>query len=117
MKRNSDFNTREEALSNLWEKREEFEKGDKLLEFERLEKEIKERPVLNLAVATELDFGEITEKAREIVGQDIFVDFRIDPSLVGGVVIIWKGQVIDYSVRKVMQEKRDEFKKIFLQWK
>src|SRR6186997_1087691 len=98
----SDFANREEALSSLWARREEFEEKDKLSEFESLEKKIKETPVLNMTLATDLDQSEIAKKAREVFQNDFFVEIRIDPHLIGGCQVIWKGQVYDFSIRKTM---------------
>ena len=58
MKNNFDFATREDALTQLWDKRGEFEKEDKLEEFEQIEKQIKQIPVLNLTITLDRDIYE-----------------------------------------------------------
>src|SRR3990167_5944360 len=113
MKNNFDFVTREEALTQLWDKRGEFEKEDKLEEFEQIEKQIKQIPVLNLTVAVDLnqdDLVKIREKAVGAIHESplLFLDARLDPTLIGGCVLIWKGQVFDYSVRKAITDKKKE---------
>ena len=107
MKNNFDFVTREEALTQLWDKRGEFEKEDKLEEFEQIEKQIKQIPVLNLTVAVDLNQDDLV-KIREKACLGRFLDIRLDPTLIGGCVLIWKGQVFDYSVRKAITDKKKE---------
>lgn len=103
--------TRDEALGALWDKRSWFEEKDKLSEFEELEKAIKTVPVVNLTVAVSLsseEVAEVLERIKKMFKKEIFLELRIDPNIVGGLIIVWKGMVLDYSVRKVILEKKRE---------
>ncbi len=109
--------TREEALSKLWSERKKYDGQDSEL-FEKLEdaeKTIKQVQVVNLSVPIGLDIDEIiqiAQKAQVVFGQKVFLEIRVDPSLMGGCVFVWKGLVYDYSLKKTIQDKRKEFKEI-----
>lgn len=109
MKNNFNFATREEALTELWDKRGEFEKNDELEKFEQIEKQIKQMPVLTISVVVDLNQEDLV-KIREKIGLDRFLDIKIDPTLIGGCVLIWQGEVHDYSVKKSIAEKKREFR-------
>lgn len=107
--------TKEEALKMLWSDREKFEELDKLDQFEEMEKEIKEVPVLNLTLALEFSDTELLEiykKVREVFETLMFVNFSVDPNLIGGCVVIWQGKVYDWSIKKSIVDKRKEFLEI-----
>lgn len=113
-----DSTTREDALSQLWVLRGKFEQEDKLEEFEKLEKEIKSVPVLNLTVAVDFskeEISEIVERIRKMFKKNVFLELRVDTSLIGGCVFVWDGQVHDFSLKKTISDKRLEFKKLL--WK
>ncbi len=119
MKNKFNFLSRSEALNDLWSRRDEFEKNDKLEEFEALEKEIKEVPTLTVDMVFEpnqKETLELLERTRKIFDFDVFLDLRINPSLIGGCVLVWNGMVFDYSIKKAMKEKRPEFKQL-IAWK
>lgn len=117
----TNYATREEALTALWKDRATFEKEDRLEDFEKLEKEIKGTPVLNLMVAVDFSFSEVSDilhKVKTLFDMNVFLDLRVDPSLIGGCVLIWNGNVYDYSLKKTIAEKRGEFKKLLTEkWK
>lgn len=117
----TNYATREEALTALWKDRTTFEKEDRLEDFEKLEKEIKSTPILNLTVAVDFSLGEIEDilqKVKTLFDKNVFLNLRVDPGLIGGCILVWNGTVHDYSLKKTIMEKRGEFKKLLNEkWK
>lgn len=53
------------------------------------------------------------KKAREIFDTDFFIDFKVDPDLLGGAALAWQGQYNDYSLRAQFEEKEAEVKALW----
>lgn len=52
-------------------------------------------------------------KARELFGQDLFFDFRVDPSLLAGASLAFDGEYRDYSLKGVFEKKKEEIHQIY----
>lgn len=76
----------------------------------------KKSPALVVFVPKELP-KEVKERlaktAREIFAQELVVEFRVDPDLLGGAALAWQGYYKDYSLRARFAEKSQELEKIY----
>lgn len=83
--------------------------------FETAEGEIRETEALVVYTARELPeimAGRLGKKARELFGETVFLDWKVDPALLGGTALAWRGQYRDYSLRKKLEEKKEELRTI-----
>ena len=74
---------------------------------------------LTVYVAEELDGGQVArlgKKARELFGEEIFLEFKVDPTLTGGAALVWNGIYKDYSVRARFEEKKGELRELYLKY-
>ncbi len=61
--------------------------------------------------AVSLEEGErklLTSTLRDITGKEIMIESRVDPSIVGGMIVYLNGKVIDGSIRNRLVELRDQ---------
>lgn len=50
--------------------------------------------------------------ARGNLGERVILDIHIEPSVVAGATFVWQGKSYDYSVRKLLRNKREEIKQL-----
>ncbi len=121
--------TAQEARARLEEMKEGQEKeffgekksdpGDAMKEFAIAGEEIDKVPELVVYVAAALPFEtqqRLGKKAREVFGRDLFLDFKVDPSLWAGAALAWQGQYRDYSLKMRFENKKDELDRIYEQF-
>lgn len=79
-------------------------------DFDQEKKEIEKIRELVICSAFPLSV-ETTEnlcrKARKLFGQELFIDVKVDPGLIGGAALVWKGRYRDYSLKAKFEEKKD----------
>lgn len=88
--------------------------------FKEFDQQIKTLKSLVMMVPTELPpktVAEITNKLRKDYGSDFFVDIKLDPSLIAGCALVWKGHLKDYSLKSKIEEMKPEILQIFKTWK
>lgn len=71
---------------------------------------------LTIFVAGELsdeESGEVIKRARELLGEGVVVNFKIDPGLLGGAALASKGRYKDYSLQARLEENKSEISKIY----
>lgn len=84
--------------------------------FAEAEKELAGTESLIIYVALDLPevaVAQIGAKARELFGSETMLEFRIEPALLGGAALAWKGQYQDYSLRAKFEEKKEGIAKIY----
>lgn len=84
--------------------------------FGQVKEEIEGSETLVVYLAGELGQKEtrvIGEKAREIFEKDLFLEFKVDPELLGGAALAWKGQYRDYSLKVRLEEKKEELAEVY----
>lgn len=109
--------TKQEALNKLGKMREEMEKkiytvtgvgnehpapNNELDEMHQLESELKKTEALVIFTAIPLPQEQIPilgYLVRKTFPQVQFIDLKVDPTLVGGASLGWKGEYKDYSLR------------------
>jgi F-type H+-transporting ATPase subunit delta len=80
-------------------------------EFQALVDEAEGRTEIEVTVPTELsasDHKAITNELSEKVGRDVKVNVRVDPEIIGGMIIRQGDHVVDGSVRRRLAEMREE---------
>lgn len=83
--------------------------------FHQTEEKIRQIESLTLYLArvfSEDDLAKIGQKLRKDWGQDFLMEIKYDPSLVAGTKLVWKGQMKDYSLKTLINQKKDQFLKI-----
>lgn len=81
------------------------------VEFQALVDEAAGRTELELTVPTPLSSSvrrALTEELAEKVGRDVKVNVRVDPEIIGGMIIRQGDHVVDGSVRRRLAEMREE---------
>ncbi len=67
---------------------------------------VKRMREIKLGVAVELPqraIEEIVHKVRKHLGEDVVVDFRLRPELIGGATVYWEGRYGDFSLNKKLE--------------
>lgn len=86
--------------------------------FGAAEKELDKLPELIIYTALSLPGTErekLGKKARELFGEELFLDFRVDEKLIGGAALAFDGQYKDYSIQARLAEKQEEIRSIYHQ--
>lgn len=89
----------------------QFKKEDFNEIFKLLESRVDSLSPLTMYLAFEPkkeQLDEIGEYIRKNFSKDILADIKIDPSLIGGCALIWKGVYKDYSLKSRIQSKKEE---------
>lgn len=63
---------------------------------------------IKLEVARELpqkSVEEISRWVRKYLGEDVVVDYRLRPELIGGATVYWEGRYGDFSLKKKLDDK------------
>lgn len=87
--------------------------------FTDLETTLRKIPILTIYIPFETNDNTITEistKVRQDFGSNFLIDFKIDPKLIGGAAIVWKGVYHDYSLHQKIVEKRDAILQMFKEY-
>lgn len=90
--------------------------------FEKIEMQLKNIPTLIMYLTfepTDSQSQELGRYVRESFLANIILETKLNPELIGGCVLIWKGVLRDYSIREKINQKREvilaDFKKNFNQ--
>lgn len=86
-------------------------------EVAKSEEEIKNMALLTLYIPIDLSYKEIAEigeKLRKDYKEEFLLDLRVDPTLIAGCALVWKGKMRDFSFKRKLQEKHDELRKLIL---
>ncbi|MBI4099798.1 hypothetical protein HY440_02215 [Candidatus Microgenomates bacterium] len=70
--------------------------------FEKAKEELATVPELVVYVPAELPevaVGRLGRKARTLFGEALFINFKVDATLIGGAALAWRGQYKDYSIK------------------
>lgn len=94
----------------------EFTRNNVYSKLKQLEDEVKKLPILTLYLSFEP-----TEETQRLIGEfirnqfphNMIYDPKIDPNLIGGAALVWKGVYRDYSVRSAIDQKRDSILQSF----
>lgn len=89
----------------------QFNKDNIYDKLQELEDQAKKLPNLTVYLAFEPN-----EEAVRLIGQflrnqfshDLMCEFKIDPSLIGGCSLVWKGVYKDYSVKDLINQKKED---------
>lgn len=95
---------------------QQFNKDNVYSIFENLEKQINELKPLTLYLAFEADektLQSIGTFARKTFNKTLILDIKVDPSLISGAALVWKGIYKDYSLKSKLAEKRVEISQSF----
>lgn len=79
--------------------------------FEKLEQRIQLQKVLTIYVGFDLPKDEISRlgvNLRSTYGPDFIFEIKFDPNVIGGVAFVWNGVYKDFSVRSMIEAKKDE---------
>jgi F0F1-type ATP synthase delta subunit len=91
---------------------ENFTSKNFYAEMDQLNKRLESLPPLTIYLAFEMPDNEIAALAQNIRASLnsnlIFLDLRKDPNLIGGLAMVYKGIYKDYSVRKKIDEQREQ---------
>lgn len=88
-----------------------FNKDNVYQMFEELEQTIKKIEPLTLYLPFELPENELAKigaQLRHDFGQNFLMEVKIDPSLLAGCALIWKGVYKDYSLKRKIEENRQK---------
>jgi hypothetical protein len=89
----------------------QFNKDNVYQVFKDLEVEVEKIQTMVLYVAVglpEKETDEIGAFLRKLTGKLLLVDIKVDPSLLAGCAFVWNGIYKDYSLRKKIEENRNE---------
>lgn len=69
--------------------------------------------VLELARAVPLDeLATLSDRARSLFDPGLLLDIRVNPDLIGGARVSWKGVYYDGSIKNILEERKGEIRKI-----
>lgn len=96
--------------------------GEKALDYLGRQKEIEEAGELVIYTANQLtpdQLAVVGKKARELFGEELFLDCRVDTSLIAGAAVSIGGQYRDYSLKMKLAEAKGKIREIYkdLLWK
>ncbi len=98
-----------EAISTELEK----EKIDHHDYFDGLTKELKKLKVLRLTISFEprgSSVSKIFDWVNSNVGKGIILEIEVESSILGGAIVVWKGEYRDYSLRSLLQSQLEKDK-------
>lgn len=94
----------------------EFNKDNVYNLFNDLENQISKLPSLTIYLSFEADdqtLSQIGEFARKTYNPLLMLDVKLDPNLIAGAALSWKGVYKDYSLRVKLKEKETEITQSF----
>jgi len=90
---------------------EQFNKDNVYQIFAAIEKEVNKLPVLTIYLAFEADdtsLQQIGNFVRTTLNLCLLLDPKLDPKLIAGAALSWKGVYKDYSLRARIEERKTE---------
>lgn len=87
-----------------------FNKDNIYSVFNQLESQKKALKLLTIYLTFEPDdatLAQIGETARKLFG-NLLLDIKLDPNLIAGAALVWKGVYRDYSLRSKIEQKKGE---------
>ena len=84
--------------------------------FQEANRELEKIDTLVLSIALELPeevVSQIGRKARSLFGEDLLLEFKVNPDLIGGTALVWQGKYKDYSLKSKFEQKKQEIKEIY----
>lgn len=112
--RTEDLTDREQTLITAIKQEKVLESitKDRLTDFlKELQAETEKINILVIFTAVALNeesTDEVVKKVRLMISNQILVDFRLDPTLVAGCALIWKGVYKDYSLKSRIEQNREQ---------
>lgn len=88
-----------------------FNKDNVYQIFTEIEKEINKLKILTMYLTFEPDEITLTQLGtyvRNNFGQTFLLDIKLNPSLIAGTALAWKGVYKDYSLRSQLQARKEE---------
>lgn len=95
---------------------QKFNKDNVYQIFSDLDKEIAKLSTLTICLTFEPDDATLSNLgafARKMFGHLLILDIKLDPRLIAGAALIWKGVYKDYSLRAKIEEKKSEISQSF----
>lgn len=93
------------------ELQQQFNKDNFYQVFEALGKQIQQLPILTMYLTFEPDeitSSQIGSFARKTFGPNLLLDIKLNPALIAGCSLVWKGRLRDYSLKARLDEKKKE---------
>lgn len=90
---------------------EKFNKDNVYQKFTELDQKINTLDILTMYLPFETDeatVNQISLFARKTFRPTLILDIKLDPNLIAGTSLVWKGIMRDYSLRAKIQEKKGE---------
>lgn len=103
----ADLNWLKSLPANFYQ---QFNKDNVYDQLATLEKEVAKLPVLIMYLTFEPDDTTLTDIgsfARKNFGA-LFLDIKLNPKLIAGTSLVWKGRIKDYSLRASLEAKKTE---------
>ncbi len=95
---------------------QKFNKDNVYQIFSDLDKEIAKLPILTICLTFEPDdttLSNLGTFTRKMFGPSFMLDIKLEPRLIAGAALIWKGVYKDYSLRQRIEEKKIEISQSF----
>ena len=108
-----DLNWLKVLPSEIYQK---FTKDNVYKIFEDLEKAVTKKQVLTIYLTFEPDdaaISQISTFARKNFGESLLLDTKLDPNLIAGAALSWKGVYRDYSLRAKIDQRKGEILESF----
>lgn len=95
---------------------QKFNKDNVYSEFSSLEQESSKLKILTIYITFEADDDSLRQTgifARKMFGSSMLLDIKLNPNLIGGAALVWKGVYRDYSVLSKIEAKKAEILESF----
>lgn len=89
----------------------QFNKDNVYKIFEDIERKVQQLPTLTIYITFEPSIDAIYQIgtfARKTFGPSFLLDIKLDPNLIAGAALVWKGMYRDYSLRAKLEQKKGE---------
>lgn len=89
----------------------QFNKDNVYKIFNDIEKKVQQLPTLTLYITFEPPddtIYQIGTFAKKNFGPSFLLDIKLDPNLIAGAALVWKGMYRDYSLRIKLEQKKNE---------
>lgn len=87
--------------------------------FKQLEEQTKLITPLIIYIPADLpeeEIAKLSTNLRQNYGQNTIMDIKLDPTLLAGCALVWKGVYKDYSLRAKIAEEKDQVLTVFKQY-
>ena len=98
-------------LNSLGETSKQFTADNLDTILEQLDQRIEKLDQLTIYFAIDLPqnkLDEVVQKIRQQIKPEVLVNAKIDPSLIGGCAMVWKGIYKDYSLKKKIEDSKNQ---------